>query len=126
MTTKYNDVRCPMEFYQKDDHIFKIRELPPLEGIAQKMGDLFVPNDIAIDEILMRKGKIQRVDSYKDIVGIIMIASNKKSIIGFNLLVYTKEPEQEWELSTTICDDVEFEEILGTMLSLSPSVYESA
>lgn len=114
-----------MEFYQKDDHIFKIRELPPLEDVAQNMGDLFVPNDIGIDEILMRKGRIQKVDNYKDIVEIIMVASNKKSAIGFNLLVYTRSPGQNWELSTSICNDTEFEEILGTMLSLSPSVYES-
>ena len=71
--------------------------LPDYEGIANDMGDFFVPDD-ARTEIVIRRGKI--LSHSRGVVDCIIAAFTPND--NFNLLVYTLGDDKIWDIETSI------------------------
>jgi hypothetical protein len=63
----------------------KIRKLPDYEGVADNMGDFFIPTDCGENEMLIRAGKIK--SQSEGSVYAVMAYTPKTSEWGWNLRV---------------------------------------
>lgn len=87
----------------------KITELPRYEGIANDMGDFFIPTDAKDDEMLIRAGRIK--SAAEGVVECVIAYTNKNSEWGWNLSVWGKYADG-WSPDKDMVSNDEFRKIV--------------